>query len=269
MVGICTIIPGVGKHHLSRIATCSYCNSPVYRKRLLAHFRDDCPTVPPLQTGQRICSICQKVKNQATDFYPDDGKRGHSVLSRCIQCCRDYYYLRKQSRLETGETRKESGFVKPGGWILRPCPYCEELFSFNQLVHHRPRCPKHPHPRKVQETTSNSLIHKAHGLKPKPIDAKISWTRENNLRYFYGIDTAEFDRMAAAQNGLCAMCGNPPSGNGNNRFLHVDHDHATGKVRALLCHFCNQGLGSFRDDPGLILRAIEYLARHSKLREVS
>ena len=45
---------------------------------------------------------------------------------------------------------------------------------------------------------------------------------------------------------------------GGGRF-HIDHDHSTGKVRGLLCTACNMGLGLFKDDPEMLLRAIDYL----------
>ena len=41
---------------------------------------------------------------------------------------------------------------------------------------------------------------------------------------------------------------------------HVDHCHRTGKVRGILCHKCNIGLGHFNDDPVLFARAAEYVA---------
>ena len=70
-----------------------------------------------------------------------------------------------------------------------------------------------------------------------------------------GVDSVQYARMVADQAGLCAICGEPPQG----RELDVDHDHATGRVRKLLCGSCNLGLGKFRDDPTLLLSAHLYL----------
>ncbi len=69
-----------------------------------------------------------------------------------------------------------------------------------------------------------------------------------------------YERILATQDGGCAICGEKPTGN----RLAVDHDHATGEVRGLLCQHCNTGLGSFRDDAGLITKAIRYLGERDK-----
>lgn len=53
-----------------------------------------------------------------------------------------------------------------------------------------------------------------------------------------GVTDEEYARMLAAQGGGCAICGAKPK----TRRLHVDHDHASGKVRGLLCHRCNRAL---------------------------
>lgn len=65
--------------------------------------------------------------------------------------------------------------------------------------------------------------------------------------------------MLADQSGGCAICGKMDNGDG--RFLYVDHCHATGKVRGLLCHNCNSGIGHFRDNVALMHKAIDYVNR--------
>lgn len=71
-----------------------------------------------------------------------------------------------------------------------------------------------------------------------------------------GISADDYARMLQAQGGGCAICGNPP----RTRKLHADHDHATGKVRGLLCYRCNRALPSYVDARWLA-RAFEYVSR--------
>lgn len=71
----------------------------------------------------------------------------------------------------------------------------------------------------------------------------------------YGIDFQKYGDMFLRQHGKCAICLQPPQ----TRPLFVDHDHATGQVRGLLCDHCNRGLGYFRDNPAALGRAISYL----------
>ena len=72
----------------------------------------------------------------------------------------------------------------------------------------------------------------------------------------YGISADVFDRLLQEQNGCCAICCARPT---DIAQMHLDHDHRNGQLRGLLCFNCNQGLGQFRDDPSLLLRAIVYL----------
>jgi len=53
-----------------------------------------------------------------------------------------------------------------------------------------------------------------------------------------GVTDEAYEALLEAQGGGCAICGAKPK----TRRLHVDHDHATGKVRGLLCHRCNRAL---------------------------
>lgn len=89
------------------------------------------------------------------------------------------------------------------------------------------------------------------------------WQREWHLVNRFGITPAEYDRMLAAQNGGCAICGVDTPG-GRGKHFHVDHDHATNRVRALLCTRCNTGIGSFGESTRLLRLAISYLQAHQE-----
>ena len=55
--------------------------------------------------------------------------------------------------------------------------------------------------------------------------------------------------------GKCAICGSERQGRNHS----LDHCHATGKLRGILCNKCNSGLGFFRDRIDLLEKAIAYL----------
>lgn len=72
------------------------------------------------------------------------------------------------------------------------------------------------------------------------------------LRSWYGINKNQYDAMVLLQCGKCKICDLP-------KKLVVDHDHATGEVRGLLCSKCNSGLGLFEENTFNLQRAIGYL----------
>ena len=74
----------------------------------------------------------------------------------------------------------------------------------------------------------------------------------------YGLTLEQYDAMVAAQQNRCAICGMDGTKSTHGK-LYVDHDHATGAVRGLLCHGCNTALGLFADDPARLVAAAEYL----------
>lgn len=76
------------------------------------------------------------------------------------------------------------------------------------------------------------------------------------------ISKEEYDEMYSNQEGNCAICGNPPSG--FKKALCLDHCHDTLKIRELLCDSCNFGLGKFKDDVNILLKAVDYLRKHGK-----
>ena len=80
--------------------------------------------------------------------------------------------------------------------------------------------------------------------------------RQSRLKLEYNITPAEYMTMLIAQTGRCAMCGACAK---PERELSVDHNHATGQVRGLLCQNCNGGIALLNEDIGLLQAAIDYL----------
>lgn len=78
------------------------------------------------------------------------------------------------------------------------------------------------------------------------------------LMKLYGLTVEEYDAMRDRQGNRCAICKTEEVG-GNANHWHVDHDHATGRVRGLLCQRCNMLLGYAKDDHNRLLAAVEYL----------
>lgn len=83
-------------------------------------------------------------------------------------------------------------------------------------------------------------------------------TRERHLVRKYGVALADYERMLAAQDRVCAICGVAEETQ-HNKVFHVDHCHATGRVRGILCRGCNHVLGHLKDDAGKLRKAITYL----------
>lgn len=65
-------------------------------------------------------------------------------------------------------------------------------------------------------------------------------------------------RLGEVQGWKCAIC-KVHKDDAPRKTLLLDHNHATGKIRKLLCHRCNVGLGLFMDNPVLLLAAAGYL----------
>ena len=83
--------------------------------------------------------------------------------------------------------------------------------------------------------------------------------RAGHLMRKFGITLDQYETMLEAQGGVCAICGRAP----RDISLHVDHDHSTGQIRALLCFPCNNALADLQEDPGVVRKAAAYLVAHT------
>jgi|TARA_R100001530_G_scaffold15187_2_gene13567 hypothetical protein len=71
------------------------------------------------------------------------------------------------------------------------------------------------------------------------------------------------------QKPMCKICGKtvhkaPENSKDKQNQAVIDHDHKTGKLRGLLCHQCNVGIGNFKDDINRLMNAILYLLKAKK-----
>lgn len=87
--------------------------------------------------------------------------------------------------------------------------------------------------------------------------------RKAQLKRRYGLSAETYDHMVALQEGVCALCKKTETCAGK-KHLTVDHCHATGKVRGLLCHRCNMIIGKIKDSPEWCDSAAAYLRRHGE-----
>jgi hypothetical protein len=94
-----------------------------------------------------------------------------------------------------------------------------------------------------------------------------TYFRNGQLKTMFGITYLDYQEMLESQNGVCAICGKSEFAKDKRsnkiRQLAVDHNHATGKVRALLCHNCNTALGRWKDNVKIMKKAIKYLEKHN------
>jgi hypothetical protein len=104
---------------------------------------------------------------------------------------------------------------------------------------------------------TNKICKECHKKKCLERWHKRPWLdRWSSRHYLYGVTKQFLLDLHEQQQGKCKICGFEPQ---TNRGLHVDHCHTTGKVRGLLCHGCNVAIGSMKEDPQILLNAIEYL----------
>jgi len=84
--------------------------------------------------------------------------------------------------------------------------------------------------------------------------------RENRLFRTYRLTTHDVDALIEKQGGTCAIC---QTGVWPGKGPAIDHDHASGKIRGILCSHCNSALGLIKDDPKIAQAMIDYLRRHA------
>ena len=88
--------------------------------------------------------------------------------------------------------------------------------------------------------------------------------RAAQIKRDYKLTINDVKAMEIAQDGRCAICKGPPTGQYGK--LVIDHDHNSGTVRSLLCSNCNTGIGLLGDNIERLQAAAHYIQSHSSER---
>jgi hypothetical protein len=130
-----------------------------------------------------------------------------------------------------------------GGFNVRiNCPECGDDMNPANLSRHLVAC--------KEATRYSQLI----GVKMTSRQIKH---RRLNLRNSFNLTLEQYIQLLVGQDYKCKICKQPPSG--IKEVLCVDHCHATGKIRGLLCGTCNMLIGSAKEDKSILANAINYL----------
>lgn len=83
------------------------------------------------------------------------------------------------------------------------------------------------------------------------------------IKYKYGLDVFNYNKLLLDQESLCGICRLPLDNN-----IVVDHDHMSGAVRGLLHQKCNMAIGLFGDSVDKLKAAIKYLKQKPPVLEL-
>lgn len=87
------------------------------------------------------------------------------------------------------------------------------------------------------------------------ITIKAKRARYKHVKKLYNLTPVAYDDLMTQAVWACQICYT------NSSFLCIDHIHATGEVRGILCKPCNLAIGLLRDDPDILANAIDYLKK--------
>ena len=96
-------------------------------------------------------------------------------------------------------------------------------------------------------------------LSKKSEQGRLDYIRHRQFKHKFNITLQDYNRMFAEQGGCCAICRRHQSE--FKKRLHVDHNHKTGQIRALLCCNCNVVIGKSMESVEILAKMAEYLEK--------
>lgn len=201
------------------------------------------PSLPPVDgVPVKHCVKCGEVRPYA-EFHKWAGSR--DGLKTCCKTCRKPKVPKVRKCF-----RKHPSLPPLDGVPVKRCNDCGDVKPRTEFYRRARACDG-------LASSCKGCVYGKGSAKRRLVtpEVRLLKGRVSCLKFKYGITPEDYQEMLAAQGGVCAVCGAGPG----VRALAVDHCHTTGRVRGILCPNCNTGLGKFRDDVGLLTRAITYL----------
>jgi len=197
-----------------------------------------------------IVKICKKHGELTEDLVSKEknknSKKGYQL--RCLQCRRD-----KDRRWKLNNPDKHRASASRARNEQRKL-YREGLTDAEPRVNVLVRIDRKENPDKYKKWSKAIREREGQERNTKEVCRRLK------------LDVTEYYTMLKEQNNVCKICGKEETRQsrtkGKTCQLAIDHCHKTGKIRALLCHSCNVGIGSFKDNIELLKKAISYLEAH-------
>lgn len=205
--------------------------------------------------------MCNQQKPESVVYFYKHSKGFNGLSSKCKEC----------TKFEARTNRKGNtcSYDKKNAWFNRkvksleyikngiyPCSKCKQVKELNSINFTRDN---------KRLSGFSSWCRACRYVAIKQRNQKNPDRKRNiGLLWNYNLSLEQFNILFKKQGEKCAICGSKNSGSIRNKNFAVDHKHdATQKIRRILCHPCNQGLGIFKDNVGILKSAIDYLELNS------
>lgn len=141
---------------------------------------------------------------------------------------------------------------------MKKCTVCDQLLDYSN--YHKSKSTKDGYGYRCRECDREARLKYREANKER--FAEVS--RRKALKFKYGISLEEYEAILEKQGHSCAICKTKENGvPGKRRSWNwsVDHCHASGRIRGLLCNQCNRGLGMLGDTVESLQKALDYLKK--------
>lgn len=178
--------------------------------------------------------------SQPRSAFQKDRRAVNGLRMPCKECI---HALRPQ-----GTKRKRSVIEVAEGFSL--CNRCGEVLPLSDFY-------KQPNRKRGVAAYCKACNYIVNRANPKIRTGLV----RSHFKRRYGMTLEERAAMIAEQDGRCSICADPFT---TTRSTHLDHDHTTGNLRAVLCRRCNLTLGFAHDDPDLLRKMADYIEYHKQ-----